>query len=115
MTRRPNARQQQLLLRATDINYSLNINVLLSLILLFLVFYQVLRFRSPHDALVSRKYNVVMETGTALTWGLMLDRVAEVLQAEQQQQRSGSQQHEEPQRPEDRAGPLHDRRRTQTA
>lgn len=38
-----------------------------------------------------------------------MDHVAEVLQPEQQQQGSGSQQHQEPERPEDGAGPLHGR------
>lgn len=61
------------------------------------------------------RYNKAMEAVTALTWGLTVDRVAEVLQPEQQEQRSGSQQHEEPQRPEDGAGSLHDRRRSRTA
>ena len=51
----------------------------------------------------------------ALTWGPAVDGVAEVLQPEQQEQRSGSQQHQEPQRPEDGAGALHGRRRSGTA
>lgn len=53
-----------------------------------------------------------MKTLTELTWCLMLDDVADFLQMEEQQQRSGSQQHEEPQRPEEGAGPLHDHRHT---
>lgn len=69
-------------------------------------FNKVLSVRSPCGVWLNRK-----NSGTALTWVLMLDHVVEVLQVQQQQQqRSSSQQHEEPQRPEDGTGPLHDRR-----